>query len=78
MSDPIDDGGPAFPAGTYCNNFGDEVPMRGMSLRDWFAGQALAGMRANPALAKLQPGGAAADAFADADAMLRARKDGES
>ena len=44
MSTTRDDGGPAFPAGTYCNNFGDEVPMRGMSLRDWFAGQALAGL----------------------------------
>lgn len=43
------DGGPAFPIpddGTWadpqtCKVF---VPYRGMSLRDWFAGQALAGM----------------------------------
>ena len=36
MSDARDDGGPAFP-----NHF--EVPreMRGMKLRDWFAGQVL-------------------------------------
>lgn len=32
----IDDGGPAFP--THYNSHG------GMTLRDWFAGQALAGM----------------------------------
>jgi hypothetical protein len=45
------DGGPAFPLaastgdprdGTYCQN--------GMSLRDWFAGQALAGMMGSHAL----------------------------
>lgn len=38
MSDKIDDGGPAFPL------FGDMLPtdygFAGMSLRDWFAGQA--------------------------------------
>lgn len=33
MSDKINDGGPAFPRGTY----GDQ---EGMRLRDWFAGQA--------------------------------------
>ena len=42
MSAPINDGGPAFPvamneiSGAYC----------GMTLRDWFAGQALAGLSA--------------------------------
>jgi cytosine/adenosine deaminase-related metal-dependent hydrolase len=39
MSAPIDDGGPAFPLGEYENI--DQC--NGMSLRDWFAGQALAG-----------------------------------
>ncbi len=35
MSEPINDGGPAFPMSyTDCGN-------SGMSLRDWFAGQAL-------------------------------------
>ena len=42
-SETIDDGGPAFPAmlpgGNYCTP--------GMSLRDWFAGQALAGLLAS-------------------------------
>jgi hypothetical protein len=40
------DGGPAFPETKYGGNSDrhpvDEVP--GMTLRDWFAGQALAGM----------------------------------
>lgn len=45
------DGGPAFPPPhPYQNVNGDwfypEQP--GMSLRDWFAGQALAGIMANP------------------------------
>ena len=57
MSDePRNDGGPAFPFtpneqmklpdGTWDQNteFGDS----GMSLRDWFAGMALAGMMAEP------------------------------
>lgn len=39
MSTPKD-GGPAFPV--------DSSGISGMSLRDWFAGQALAGIMANP------------------------------
>lgn len=35
-----DDGGPAFPSGH------GELGLEGMSLRDWFAGQALAGIMA--------------------------------
>lgn len=37
---PIDDGGPAFPVP------GNPATMPGMSLRDWFAGQALNGLLA--------------------------------
>lgn len=49
MSDAINTGGPAFPMtsstghpddGIYCQN--------GMTLRDWFAGMALAGLMARP------------------------------
>lgn len=67
------DGGPAFPS-TH-----DRAPSYvGMSLRDWFAGQALAGMLAN------QRGGLdtiadhASHAYVYADAMLveRARSTG--
>ncbi len=41
MTRPIDDGGAAFPIVAY------GVPKDGMTLRDWFAGQALAGILAN-------------------------------
>lgn len=45
----IEDGGPAFPLSKECalspvtNLSGDDISS-GMSLRDWFAGQALVGM----------------------------------
>lgn len=69
MSEPIDDGGPAFPAKHY--DLGDSE--HGMSLRDWFAGQALMGI-----LAKSDSGedmsAEAKDSFRYADFMLKARK----
>ena len=49
MSDTINDGGPAFPQ-TYCPTSEGRVEspwtdgFGGMTLRDWFAGMALAGM----------------------------------
>lgn len=52
MSTPIDNGGPAFPHSSQPLD-GQGMPMCGeysewgMSLRDWFAGQALAGDSAN-------------------------------
>ena len=68
------DGGPAFPqhdlsgygmGPAECNN-------GGMTLRDWFAGQVLAGMMANPEI-----GGSASElahyAYKHADAMLAER-----
>lgn len=77
---PIDDGGPAFPQpaeldGTWadpetCKRF---VPMRGMSLRDVFAGQALAGMLGDARLSGTSVQ-FATDAYSYADAMLAARK----
>jgi hypothetical protein len=50
MSTPTNDGGPAFPhTRIYCESPNDlmhqYVPMSGMSLRDWFAGQALSSLR---------------------------------
>lgn len=71
MSNPMNDGGPAFPceggelSGLHANP--------GMSLRDWFAGQALAGCMADYNIG---------DTFQDvartcyeiADAMLKERE----
>jgi hypothetical protein len=53
-----DNGGPAFPTVA-----GQTVYSNGMSLRDWFAGQALAGLLAS---------GGAADWSNDADNAYRA------
>lgn len=42
MSESIDDGGPAFPLPAHSGANGEQShPIYGMSLRDWFAGQAL-------------------------------------
>ena len=71
------DGGPAYPVpeenrlsdGSYCNE--------GMSLRDWFAGQVIASVKAwHPA--DKQGKSAAVIAYEIADAMLAARSGGET
>ena len=65
----INDGGPAFPV-SYESNLNEA---EGMTLRDWFAGQALAGLMADPSM-----GGSripfAELAYNYADAMLKARE----
>ncbi|MCL2556888.1 MAG: hypothetical protein FWE09_00250 [Treponema sp.] len=63
------DGGPAFPV---IESFGTESVCThpGMELRDWFAGQALAGMMARPNLC----GEDVHDCYRIADAMLAARE----
>lgn len=71
----INDGGPAFPITEY-----GLQGYNGMSLRDWFAGQALAGMlaaNAHPAYGHSKPPNceiAAVVAYKAADAMIEARK----
>ena len=68
-----DDGGPAFPQ----NDYNDA----GMSLRDWFAGQALSMLNYHNLLARamddhdcaLQIQNAAVFSYRFADAMLKAR-----
>jgi hypothetical protein len=72
MSAPINDGGPAFPS--------DYIPgtatTPGMTLRDWFAGQALSAIILTPLS---QNGcatffGSANEAYGYADAMIAARE----
>ena len=46
----------------------------GMTLRDWFAGQALAGMMAHKDSSKWTRNEVAGDCYAYADAMLKARE----
>lgn len=76
MTDKINDGGPAFPQADLsgygmgpaeCNN-------GGMTLRDWFAGQALAGLLASGGSVSWEQD--VFSAYAAADAMLSARKGG--
>ena len=72
MSNKINDGGQAFPI-AYPESH--SIKISGMSLRDWFAGQALAGL-----VFILRPDSGiksdAATAYRFADAMLAAREEG--
>lgn len=83
MSDKVNDGGPAFPGngeffvdgpqGRMLQSAWGAEGAKGMSLRDWFAGQALAGW-----LACLEttgePESGAEYCYTLADAMLAARE----
>lgn len=84
MSGP-EDGGPAFPelerVESWKHREAHEEPevffvqRGGMSLRDWFAGQALVGMLADPHAPRgVGPEEYAAAVYAMADAMLAARR----
>jgi hypothetical protein len=75
MSEKINDGGPAFP-GKLASNY-----TAGISMRDWFAGRALAGMNASLASADAWPTEIgcrlmATSAYQQADAMISARSRG--
>lgn len=71
MSAPTNDGGPAFPSvGEGFGNPSYSAP--GMTLRDYFAGQALIGQLAF--LPYHQPEEGAATCYRFADAMLAARE----
>lgn len=78
MSAHIDDGGPAFPLRVEFPTTGPHHEL-GMSLRDWFAGKALAGICAHTDTGNAPPcEGEARVAYAFADAMLAERKRGAS
>ena len=85
----VDDGGPAFPVSSCVNASGEthDSMIRGMSLRDWFAGQALAGILSNAdaivaltdvskASGKSITGTITDKCYNHADAMLAARRGG--
>lgn len=70
MSEKIDGGGQAFPGKGW--DEGEEFAIRGMSLRDWFAGQAI--LRAGDFIPGPGPERIAERAYAVADALLSERK----
>lgn len=74
MADEINTGGPAYPTETYSRNGYPCGPSMGMTLRDYFAGQALAGLLAGCSdLIEVGSNDMAVNAYMQADAMLRAR-----
>ena len=70
MNTLINTGGPAFPAPAYAANITD----KGMTLRDYFAGQALAGMLALGEFISNAKSWMPEEAYELADAMLAARQ----
>ncbi len=81
MSAPTNDGGYVYPTPMVISPSGDRIhpitdygPHGGMSLRDWFAGQALAGMMAHKDSSKWTRNEVAGDCYAYADAMIAARE----
>jgi hypothetical protein len=71
MSTTFNDGGSAFPHNELTSTGEIYHDHLGMSLRDYFAGQALAGMMANNYWTTSE---VAADCYFHADAMLKSRK----
>lgn len=72
----LDDGGPAFPNETRpsLSDATKVVPAHhGMSLRDWFAGQALAGLLASPVTDDMSWSEIASKAYNAANSMLAER-----
>ena len=63
-------GGPAFPAFEFHKDYGQMMPTRGMTVRDYFAAKAMKGLIANGNTDAQQMAKAA---YIMADAMLKAR-----
>ena len=74
MSEPIDDGGPAFPVENDANKEYNYV-CKGMTLRDWFAGQALGKCLHEFWGEHDGTESATIAAYQIADAMIKARKE---
>ena len=68
------DGGAAFPRMTERDGKRIFVGHDGMTLRDWYAGQALAGLSANPEFASTSDCKCAEWSYRQADAMLAERE----
>ena len=80
MSTPINDGGPVYPNTIIASKEGDAIKFNvthGMTLRDYFAGQALIGILMAPgqlgSAAQNNPDQAAHWAYGQADSMIAAR-----
>jgi len=74
MSEQINDGGSALPTADAYHPSGQiAYGRKGMSLRDWFAGQALAGLLAGRGSAGDKAPNWANGSYAIADAMIAAR-----
>jgi hypothetical protein len=74
MSNTTNDGGSAFPMGYHRD--GNSADHQGMTLRDWLAGQALAGLIFHNDYGARSDDEIANGAYAYADAMIAARKGG--
>lgn len=77
MSDDPKDGGAAFPMPAAEHSLGGHHEQHGMSMRDWFAGQALVGIlsNANGVRSEEDAEKLAPACYTMADAMLAARKE---
>lgn len=71
----INDGGPAFPVDVFSNEGGEYIREGGMTLRDYFAAKAMQAIVSHdPTFVKQFLDLSAQDAYAYADAMLKARE----
>lgn len=74
MSEEFDDGGPAFPLEDHFNDGSPRGVYLGMTMRDYFAAKAMQGICAHHDTWGLQVEEIVDQAYAIADAMLKARK----